>query len=513
MPIWPFGTRPDDEVVEPPSVLDAIDANTPHRFRFWLADAAQGDAVVKTLHERLANEFTVEAFAEPDGGVRLEVVSTFTPGSAAIFRPLNVLRGAGVEVRGLEVLDLVTDVDASSLRRAVEDWGQFANKGPYRLRLEKLAGMPVLEMCLAELGRSSGTGPDRPAAWSFAVRCVAFNTPGAEGRLLTDAAQVRGAREADAFVDAAVDRINLSALTGQSIAVPADTLAALIGRPGYVSERASHLAWLLPSPLPPAVARALGEVTRVGGERAVAAVGALQNAEPSTSVRGAVEAALASGEPNLQAAALETLAALWATDARAAWKEFLASRSVPMRWAAEAVLGLHGTEEDLADAAAHLGKLARTKSSVEMSPPRGNEIVDLLVRHRDHPVAQAGLDDLSARWDRLGADLRGWLAEHHPWLDPAVRVDRPTEAVGEPEETLAWPAPTIERDGDSLTLWFDEGAAHSEAREQFETLASGHPLVEVLDGDREWLSVRIASPDPEQVVQALWESASATSTA
>jgi len=36
-------------------------------------------------------------------------------------------------------------------------------------------------------------------------------------------------------------------------------------------------------------------------------------------------------------------------------------------------------------------------------------------------------------------------------------------------------------------------------------------LVDVLDGDREWLTVRIASVEPEAVVLELWESAGSVS--
>jgi hypothetical protein len=290
--------------------------------------------------------------------------------------------------------------------------------------------------------------------------------------------------------------------------VPGEDLAALIRVPDYVSERASHLAWLMPPPLPEAVVRALCEAAASRGERAEQALLGLRNAEPSALVRQAIEGAVASDQPGVRAAALETFAAQWGTDARATWREFLASRSVPMRWAAESVLGAHGTEEDLPDAAAHLGRLIRARSSVEMSPPRGIEIVELLVRYRDHPVARAALDDLSARWDRLDSALRGWLEEHHFWLDPAGRADPPIEATAGPEETLVWPPPAVERDGDTLMLSFNEGAAHSDARDRFATLAAEHPLVEVLDGDREWLSLRVKALDPDEVIRQLWDSAS-----
>jgi hypothetical protein len=179
-----------------------------------------------------------------------------------------------------------------------------------------------------------------------------------------------------------------------------------------------------------------------------------------------------------------------------------------MRWAAEAVIGLHGDEDDLVDAAAHLAKLARARPAISMSPPRGNEVVDLLVRHRERPAARAGLDDLSARWDRLPEDLRSWLSEHHPWLHPARRVDRPAESMASAEEELSWPPPTISRRDGALYLDFDEVSAYHPVRERFEELAAAHPGVEVLDGDREWLTMRVTVPNAEALVHELWEAAS-----
>jgi hypothetical protein len=265
----------------------------------------------------------------------------------------------------------------------------------------------------------------------------------------------------------------------------------------------------MPAPLPAPVTSALLAAAGENGERAVDALGALRRAAPEPAVRAAVDRALASDDANLRATALDVLAHHWGTEARPVWKEFLASKSVPLRWAAEEVLGLVGTEDDLAEAAAHLAKLVRTRSKLSMSPPRGNQIVDLLVRHREDPAAQAGLDDLSARWDRLPEDLRGWLAEHHPWLDPGRRADSPRELDAAPEEPAAWPPPTITKENGTLMLEFGEGAAHSDARERFEDLAQAHRAVEVLDGDREWITVRIEHADPEALVRELWDAASA----
>ena len=84
-----------------PGRLDWIDETTPYRFRTWLADPSQREAAIAILEQRLGRELMATAVDEPDGRVRLDLVSTFR-GFAAIFRPLNVMRHEGVRVRGIE---------------------------------------------------------------------------------------------------------------------------------------------------------------------------------------------------------------------------------------------------------------------------------------------------------------------------------------------------------------------------------------------------------------------------
>lgn len=508
VPLWRLGRpRGDDDDRTTPSPLDAIDAQTPLRFRLHLADPGQRHAAEEALRARLPGELTVEA-AGADGDGTLEVASRFSPASAALQRPLNVLERAGVVVNGLAVLGLVTELDDDALRRAVHAWDTHGNQPPHRLRLELLAGSPLLERCLAALAEAPESGPDRRATWSFALRCVTFNTPGAERRVIEAAAATRNERDGIELVNAAEDRVRLATLSGQPVDIPADALAAVIGRGGYLGERASHLADLLPAPLPAAVASALCAAAAGSGERAAAAIRALRHAEPDGAVRSVLEAALASNDAGVQADALGVFAHHWGVEARPTWRAFLATRSAPLRWSAEAILGQYGTEADLDDAAAHLARLVRAPSKTPLDPPRGNEIVELLVRHADHPTARTALDDLSARWDRLEGDLRSWLAEHHPSLDPARRTDRPREVVASAEAMLAFPPPTIEREPDAFRLWFDEAAAHTEARDRFEELAARHADVEILDGDREWLTIRCTAPDPAALVHKLWSAAS-----
>jgi len=504
MPLWPFRKRPQALDAPLPPELEQLTAATGQRFIVSLADPAEVERAVAAINERLGAELEI---VPADGG-RLEIQSSFDAGSGPVLRPLHVLRRAGIVVHGLELLDLVTVIDDPALRRLVEAWGQFANQGPHRLRLVRLGGLDILERCLEGMRSAPESGNGRRSAWSFAVICVAMNTPGAERVVLAEAARTKEPRVAESLVGAADGRLQLSMLAGLEIDVPPESVAELVRRPGYLGERACHVAALLPAPLPDPVTDALVATIRRGGDAAVAALGALRRAEPTPAVRTAVEVALATGDPNVRGAALETLAHHWGIEARPAWRELLASKSAPMRWTAEAVIGLHGDEDDLADAAAQLARLARAKGAISMSPPRGNEIVDLLVRHRDRPAAQSGLDDLSARWDRLPEDLRSWLADHHPWLDPARRGDRPAESMASPEEELSWPPPTISwRDG-LVYLEFDEASAHHPVRDRFDAMAAAHPGIELLDGDREWLSMRVSVPDAEAVVHELWEAAS-----
>lgn len=506
MSFWPFRKRPVAPEAPLPPELEQLEDATGQRFVISLADPAQLDAAVAALNARLSAELSIVPMA--DG--RLELMSSYDAGSAAVLRPLHALRNAGIAVRDLELLDLVTDIDDQALVRLVEAWGQFANQGPHRLRLVRLAGLNTLARCLDMIGTAGDSGPGRRSAWTFAATCIALNTPGAERAVLEAAARTREHGVAESLVGAADGRLTLAQLGGLEIDVPAQAVAELVLRPGYLGERACHLAAALPAPLPGPLVEALLDAAGRSGEPAVAALGALRNAHPTTALRAALERVLVSDDPHVRAAALETFAHHWGTEARPAWRDFLASRSAPMRWSAEVVIGLHGNEEDLADATAHLAKLARARPSIELSPPRGNEIVDLLVRHREHPVARAGLDDLSARWDRLPGDLRSWLSERHPWIDPVRRTDLPAETAASVEEELTWPPPTIRREGNVLYLDFDEVSAHHPVRERFDELAAAHPAVELLDGDREWLSMRVTGPNAEAVVHELWEAASTT---
>ena len=165
--------------------------------------------------------------------------------------------------------------------------------------------------------------------------------------------------------------------------------------------------------------------------------------------------------------------------ARPYWQAGLASCSAPRRMAAEDTIGEYGDEDaDVPLAAEHLGKIIRRKSTIEWQPPRGSEIIGLLVRHRELPEAQAALADLTKRWVRLPDELQRWLKEHHPDLVPAseeagAQADKPVDD-GDVEPPLTWPLPEIKRDGNEFYVGFWDTDMF-EIRERFEGLLDGVP--------------------------------------
>ena len=227
-------------------------------------------------------------------------------------------------------------------------------------------------------------------------------------------------------------------------------------------------------------------------------------------VQAALEAALQSSDADVRQLALESLGELFGVGARPYWQAWLASSSAPQRMAAEDVIGTYGDADDVPLAAEHLGKIIRRKSSISWEPPRGNEIITLLVRHRDLPEAQAALADLTKRWPKLPEELQAWLREHHPDLVPAEPAAAPTagaeaEAL---EPALEWPLPEIKRDGKELYLGFWDTDMF-DVRDRFEDLLEAHPAVTIVDGDREWTTARFNAPDPERLVAELWSQAQA----
>jgi hypothetical protein len=495
-----------------PSPLDAIGESTPHRYRVWLAEGRDLDRARDTLLDT-GRARPVGASTDPDRGVVVEVESDFQTRSGAMIGPLYRLRQASVVVAGLEALDVIEELSERHLREAVEAWGRFANNGPYRARLERLGGMPILESCLRAYLRDP-RGRGRP--YHFAAAEAAFNTPGSEGRLIEMAVAMdrrsltddRLALEAQTWLGPAYTRAWLSDLAGMPSTIPEATLLPLIDRPGLTGRGAVRLARYLPRPLSESATRAVCGAVGKDEEQASEALVTLRHAAPTADLRAVVEQALRAESGNVRAEALGLLAHKWGTEARPVWREFLAARSPTVRMAAEHILGRCGTEADLPDAAVRLGQIVRAKAgAVSYSPPRGAELVDLLARHRSHPAARKGLDDLSARWDSLDDDMRAWLRAEHAWLDPASRDDRPAEQVVEPLGPVEWPLPKIEVMDGGFYVEFREESAWSTTRDRFEALVRAHPQIELLGADREFLELRIGGDEPRRLLEGLWAAA------
>ena len=73
----------------------------------------------------------------------------------------------------------------------------------------------------------------------------------------------------------------------------------------------------------------------------------------------------------------------------------------------------------------------------------------------------------------------------------------------DPEPALTWPLPEIKRDGKEFYFGFWDTDMF-DVRERFDQLLDAHPNVTLVDGDREWLTARIDSPEPEVLIAELW---------
>jgi hypothetical protein len=498
------GPRPEPAPAAPgvPGRLDWITEETPYRFRTWLEDPARRDDAIEILGRQLGTELTTTAVDEPDGRVRLDIVSTFK-GDAAILRPLFQLRHHGVRVHGFEDLDRVEDISVAELRQLADDW----KAGPYGRvvgrRIDALGGEDVLRLAL-----EANPGGERLNGWDMIVGSVGRQTPGTEALLLESAVAEKDVQRAARMTGAVVSRGVRAELVAEPFEPPVEYLLRLARRPPRVAEQALDIARSLPSPLPDDLTAVLCTAARRGKYQVgINAVLALRQARPTPEVQAALEAALQSSDADIRQLALESLGELFGVGARPYWQAWLASSSAPQRMAAEDVIGAFGDAADVPLAAEHLGKIIRRKSSISWQPPRGNEIITLLVRHRELPEAQAALADLMKRWPKLPEELQRWLREHHPDLVPAevatpAATSEPIDE-GEPEPALTWPVPEIKRDGKEFYVGFWDTNMF-DVRERFDELLEAHPDVTLVDGDREWLTARIDSPDPEALIAELW---------
>ena len=487
-----------------PGRLDWMTEETPYRFRTWLKDPARRGDVIEILDRRLAAELTTTIIDEADGRVRLDIVSTFK-GGAAILRPLYQLLHEGVRVRGFEDLDRVVDISRAEFDRLADDWKARAGHRAVGRRIEALAGTGILRLAL-----DANPGGERLNGWDMIVISVGRQTPGSEAVLLEKAVAEKDVSRAARLTGAAGGRGELAELLDESFEPPAELVLQLARRPARVAEQAFRIAEALPAPLSDELTTALCVAARRGSISDTAAVRALRKARPTAEVREALAAALESSDADVRGLALESLGELFGVGARHYWQAWLASSSAPQRMAAEDVIGAYGDADDVPLAAEHLGKIIRRKSSISWEPPRGNEIITLLVHHRDLPAAQAALADLTKRWPKLPEELQRWLKEHHPDLVP--REEAPSAVAGEPgdegdgEPPLTWPLPEIKRQGEAFYLGFWDTDLF-DVRDRFEDLLEAHSAVTIVDGDREWTTARFDAPDPEALVAQLWAQA------
>jgi len=493
----------------PPGRLDWITADTPYRFRTWLADPSQRVAVPAILERRLGRELTVAVVDEPGGRVRLDLVSTFK-GGAAHDRALNVLRAEGVRVQGLERLDLEGDVDDDELARLVTAYDAKGYDETLRRRVAALTGESILRRALGKRRT-----PKRHTAWDSVLAAAAHSTPGVDGLLLEAAVGEPDSTRASLLVMMVERRGTIAALVSEPFEPSAQALLTLARRPEQVAGAAFRVAAVLPGPLPPELTAVLCRAARGRGESADDAVRALRKAEPTSEVRAALEVALESTDADVSDAAMSVLGHLLGTGARPYWQAWLASTSAPRRMSAEEAIGMFGDADDVPLAAEHLRKIIRRRSTISWEPPRGNEIITLLVRHRDLPEAAAGLADLTGRWPKLPEELQRWLRRYQPDLAPPEDPSAPGEASKPPlaapsddveasvEPPLDWPVPSIEREGREFRLGFWDTDMH-DIRDRFEDLAAAHPAITIVDGDREWGTYRIDAADPAALIAELW---------
>ena len=494
---------------EEPGRLDWITEDTPYRFRTWLQDPTRRGDVVAILDRKLGAELTTTIIDEPDGRVRLDIVSTFK-GGTAILRPLYQLRQHGVLVRGLENLDSVDDLSSGELQRLADAWQARAGHRAVGRRIEALAGEGVLRHALQH-----NPGGERLNGWDMIVSWIGRHTPGTEGLILESAMAEKDVNRAARLTGAVVGRGELAELVDEPFEPPVELVLELARRRTRVAEEAFRIAEGLPGPLSDELTAVLCVAARRGSITDTAAVRALRKARPTPEVQAALEAALQSSDTDVRQLALESLGALFGVGARPYWRAWLTSSSAPQRMAAEDVIGAYGDADDVPLAAEHLGKIIRRKSSISWEPPRGNEIITLLVRHRDLPEAQAALADLAKRWPKLPEELQAWLRKHHPDLVPAEAAalgpaaSAENEAPETPEPALEWPVPEIKRQGKELYLGFWDTDMF-DIRDRFEDLLDAHPAVTIVDGDREWTTARFDVPDPDALVAELWARAQAS---
>ena len=486
-----------------PGRLDWITRDTQYRFRTWLSDPTQRDEVTGILDGLMHRELTVEVVDEPDGQVRLDMVSTFE-GWAAVTRPFWTLRRGGVRVRGLERLDMFDDVSPDELDRLAHDLETRPYDTAARRRRDALAGEATVRYAIEAQRRHP-----KVKGWRSIVNAAGQHTTGIDGLLLHAAVEERDPDVAVLYAGAVAARAEMAELVSEPFDPPRELVLAVARRRDRAAEAAYQLARSLPAPLDDDLTAVLCAAVRHRrrDEIGTDAVQALRNARPTDEVRAALETALESTDADIPGIALGTLGDVFGVGARPYWQDWLESSSWPRRMAAEDVMGEFGDAADVPLAAEHLGKIIRRKSSISWEPPRGSEIIKLLVRHRELPEAEAALVDLTKRWPKLPEELQGWLKKSHPDLVPADSAApvQAADAVDDipSEPPLTWPLPEIKRDGNEFYIGFWDTDMF-DIRERFEALLDEHPAATLVDGDREWLTATIEAPNQDALIAELW---------
>ena len=254
----PESASEDEEDLPPP--LGDIDEHALHRYRLTLADPADRERALAMLLAPPTRVVEAAAHPGPDGTVTIDVGARFMPRMGAVMAPLTNLHRAGVALRGLAYLDLVTEVPDADLEQAIAAWQRHANTGPHRAA-ERLAGEALLERCVARYRRG------RQSADRLLVICCALNTPGCEPRLIAYAGEERQAGDrngAATWLDTAWSLAHVSDLAGMPPACAPGHLVAVVAAGPPVAEHAIRLLRFAPAPIDEGVA---GELVRPGSVR------------------------------------------------------------------------------------------------------------------------------------------------------------------------------------------------------------------------------------------------------
>ena len=340
-----------------PGRLDWITDQTPYQFRTWLANASQRDDVTGILDGLIRRELTVDFVDEPDGRVRLDMVSTFA-GWAAVTRPIWTLRRGGVRVRGLERLDMYDDVSPDELDRLAHDLETRSYDTAARRRRDALAGEAIVRYAIEAQRRHP-----KVRGWRSIVNAAGQHTTGIDGLLLHAAVEERDPDVAVAYAGAVAARGEMAELVSEPFDPPKELVLAVARRRDRAAEAAYQLAASLPAPLDDDLTAVLCAAVshRRRDEIGTDAIRALRNARPTDEVRAVLETALQSTDADIPGIALGTLGDVFGVGARPYWQAWLESPSWPRRMAAEDVMGEFGDAEDVPVAAEHLGKIIRRK--------------------------------------------------------------------------------------------------------------------------------------------------------